>query len=206
MSIYPVVCNWIKLRKSDEVQQKFAIELREILTEYIESADICSLSLEINQETMLHIDSCVLNDKNLLRSSDKNLDSRPYSVTHFATFYSHICRYSEAESLYTRALAGNKRIFGERHLETLKAEANLGNRFRNSDRHSKAEALYRRALIHFEEAVRAKHPDALKLVGNRASLYLNLERYDDGELCANRRWLGMTRSLERCTPRHYVQW
>jgi hypothetical protein len=54
-SIYPVVRDWMKLRKSNHMQQQFAPELAVMPVSYMEKVAIDDISLETKQETNLHL-------------------------------------------------------------------------------------------------------------------------------------------------------
>src|SRR5436305_14940597 len=114
-SIHPIVRDWIKLRKSQFKQQHMVMELIHTLTAYLKEIDVKELSLETNQETALHIDACILSDKDIFEGScSASLDSLPESESLFASFYSNQGRYDEAEKLYKRALAGMEALVGQK--------------------------------------------------------------------------------------------
>lgn len=74
-SFHPVVRDWIRLRKSNTMRQQFVMKWIMALTHYLEDVSNNNLPLETNQETILHIDSCVRNEREFLeRSSNTGLD------------------------------------------------------------------------------------------------------------------------------------
>src|SRR5436305_7774428 len=108
-SIHPIVRDWIKLRKSQFKQQHMVMELIHTLTAYLKEIDVKELSLGTNQETALHIDSCILSDKDIFEgSSSASPELLSESESLFASFYRDQGRYNEAEKLYERALAENE--------------------------------------------------------------------------------------------------
>src|SRR2546429_443658 len=125
-SIHPIVRDWIRLRKSQFKQQQMVMELIHALTVYLKEIDVNELSLETNQETALHIDSCILSDKDIFEgSSSASPQFLSESESLFASFYRDQGRYNEAEKLYERALAGFEEELGPKHPYTLQTVKNL---------------------------------------------------------------------------------
>ena len=169
-SIHPVVRDWLKLRKNNNIRQKFATELKIMLTHYLIAVADNDLSLKIDQETLLHIDSCVQNGGEIFkRSSNTGLDDYLVSASLFADFYLRQGRYDEAEKLFKRALAESEKL-DLKHLETLTAVQNLATVYRIKGRYNEAEELYKRALTGREEKLGLKHPHTLHTVLNLESL------------------------------------
>ena len=70
----------------------------------------------------------------------------PLVVNNLADICQAQRRYSEAESLYRRALATNQRLLGPDHPDTAKIINDLGTLYFEQKNYGKAETLYRRAL------------------------------------------------------------
>ncbi|MCJ1231793.1 hypothetical protein MMC12_008472 [Toensbergia leucococca] len=195
-SLHPVVGDWLKLRKEREEQRLYAEEFTGLLTCYIEGIRFGGLNLQVKQETLLHINACVQNDRETvgdLRGSA--LEHRSYSTSLFASCYQFSGRYDDAEELYKRALAGREEQLGPDHPDTLGTVENLAIVYRNKGRYDDAEELYKRALAGNEEQLGPDHPDTLRTVQNLANVYSNKGRYDDAEELYKRALAGREEQL-----------
>ena len=200
-AIHPVVRDWIQIRKSRGARQQFAEEFITTLESYLQNVDNDNLTLETKQETLLHIDSCVRSNKDLLSGSSRwSLDDHPSAASWFAGFYRDQGRYNEAEKLYERALTGNEEKLGATHPDTLRTVVNLAIVYRNQGRYDEAEKLYERALTGNEEKLGATHPDTLRTVENLANVYRNQGRYDEAEKLYERALTGREEKLGATHP------
>ena len=200
-AIHPVVRDWIQIRKSRGARQQFAEEFITTLESYLENVDNSNLTLETKQETLLHINSCVRSNKDLLSGSSRwSLDDRPSAASWFADFYRDQGRYNEAEKLYERALTGSEERLGATHPNTLGTVENLAIVYQNQGRYDEAEKLYERALSGNEERLGATHPDTLRTVQNLAIVYQNQGRYDEAEKLYERALSGSEEKLGATHP------
>jgi tetratricopeptide (TPR) repeat protein len=181
-SLHPVVRDWIKLRKSRDMQQQFAAESTTALANYLQNIHNNEISLEIQQETALHIDACVQNAKEFLEGLPYfTLSYLPSKASWFAGFYRNQGRYDEAEELYKRVLAGREGKLGPTHPDTLGTVENLANVLTDKGRYDEAEELYKRALAGREGKLGPTHPDTLRTVENLAIVLADKGRYDEAE-------------------------
>ncbi|KAI9858972.1 MAG: hypothetical protein M1824_003973 [Vezdaea acicularis] len=199
-SIHPVVRDWIKLRKSHDLQQQFALESIVALSEYLEDVGDAVLSLEVNQETILHIDACVQNERELLERQLLGFEHCPGSGLLFAFFYTGQGRYGEAEELYNRALKGQEEKLGRGHPDTLRTVQNLAIVYEDQGRYGEAKELFERALKGQEEKLGRGHPDTLRTVQSLAIVYHQQGRYDEAEELYNQALKGWEEKLGRGHP------
>ena len=201
ISIHPVICDWIKLRKSFSVQNEFATELATALTNYLKDIDFDLLSLETRLETVRHIDSCILSDRKLSQTSNQILGCLPGSLSLFARFYRHHGRYNEAEGLYRRALLVNKGNLGVTDLVTLRTMHELAIVLSSKGQYDEAESLYTQILVERETRLGKVHPETLRIVGNLGLNYGRQGQYNEAEsllkraLKGNEECLGLTHSV-----------
>lgn len=182
-SIHPVVRDWIQIRKSRETRQRLAQESMITLTSYLRSVDSRNLPFETNQETLLHIDSCVRHDKDLLSGlSDRGLDNSWIINFRFANFYGDQDRYDEAEKLYERALTIAEKKRGAADPRTLDIMNGLANTYYYQNRYDESEKLsrsiYNFFLINSEKTPNVHDHGALE---NLANVYVHQRRYDEAE-------------------------
>ena len=168
-SIHPVVCDWLKLRKSKILQQQFAAESIKVLTNYLSNVNR-ELLFELIQEATLHISACVQNDREVLKGSNLSLDNNPYSAYRFAGFCLDQGLYDEAENLYGQALAESKRILGLESPYTLRTMGNLAIVYRRKAKYGEAEKLYKQALAGLEKSLGPQHPSTERVRANLAAL------------------------------------
>ena len=186
ISIHPVICDWIKLRRNSSVQHKFAIELGTALTHYLENTDVHLLSLEARMETLRHIDSCILTDRKLSQSSSQILDCHPISLSLFARFYSFHGRYNEAEGLYKRALAVNEERIGAMSPENAHIMQDLAWVLSRNGQYDEAERLYEQILVEREKRFGEVDTETLLAVENLGQNYVEQGRYNKAESSLNR--------------------
>ena len=178
-SIHPVVRDWIQVRKSRETRQQIAEEFITTLESYLKNVDNNKLSLETKQETLLHIDSCVGHNKELLSgTSSSSLEDRPAAVSWFVSLYEYQGRYNEAEELCERALMNSEEKLGAMHSDTLRAMVDLANVYYYQRRYGEAEKLYERRLIS-EKKLGDSY--TLGTMQNLANVYSSQGRYEEAE-------------------------
>ena len=205
ISIHPVVCDWIKLRKSLSVQHEFATELTTALTDYLEGVDVGLLSLETRLETVRHMDSCILSDGKLAQSSSQILDSLPHSLSHFSRLYRYQGRYNEAENLCRRALAVNKEKHEVTDLATLPLMQDLADVLFKKGQYDEAESLDTQVLVEREMRFGKLHTETLRSVENLGINYRRQGRYSEAEsllkraLKGNQNTLGSMHADTLCT-------
>ena len=195
ISIHPVVCDWIKLRQSSGMRHMFATELTIALTDYLGDTSVDLLSLETRLETVRHIDSCILGDRELAQTSNQVLDYLPSSLLLFAYFYYNHGRYNEAEGLCRRALLWHKEKLGVTDLATLRRMQDLADVLRIQGRYDEAESLYTQILVERETRLGKVHTETLKTVESLGLNYLSQGRYDEAEISLERALKGNEESL-----------
>ena len=184
-SIHPVVRDWIQIRKSREARQRFAQESIITLVSYLRGVDSKNSPFGTNQETVLHIDSCVRHDKDLLaRSSDRGLDKSLNAALLFANFYLIQGRYEDAEKLYKRVLPNAEEKPGAADPDTLGITNNLATVYGRQGQYDEAEKLYERVLMNVEKTPGVVGLNALSTMENLANVYSEQRRHDEAEkLC-----------------------
>ncbi len=90
-------------------------------------------------------------------------------------------RYTEAEPLFRKALAGYEEALGAKHSFTASALSRLGGNLGAQGRPKEAERLYRQALAVYEEVLGPRHPNTAKSYGNLASILDTQGRYKEAE-------------------------
>jgi tetratricopeptide (TPR) repeat protein len=119
-----------------------------MLASYLKKVAIDEIPLETKQETLLHLDTCVQHNRELvegLSHFDHHLDI----ASSFAkSYYSQAC-YGEAVELFKRALATREGKLGGTHPNTLKTAEHLANAYRHQGLYNEAENLFKRILTAF---------------------------------------------------------
>jgi len=100
------------------------------------------------------------------------------TYNNLAKYYQKQGLYDEAEELYLKALAINKRILGSEHTFTIMNIANLAELYRWKKSYIKAEPLYFEALGLYKKLWGEEHPDIASIYNNLAGFYFNLENFD----------------------------
>lgn len=109
-SLHPVVRDWIKLRKGNGVRRNYTLEAFMMLKAFLKHVDHPDgLPLAVQQETTLHLDTCVQNEKELSEISLQH-DELEW-LYDFGVFYMRQCRYDDADVILKRML----RIHEEKH-------------------------------------------------------------------------------------------
>jgi tetratricopeptide (TPR) repeat protein len=108
-------------------------------------------------------------------------------------------RYTEAEGMFERALAGHEEALGPKHTSTLGTVNDLGVLYRVQGRLPEAEAMYRRALAGREEALGPKHTSTLGTVNDLGVLYRDQGRLPEAEAMYRRALAGKEEALG---PKH----
>ncbi|KAG9657517.1 hypothetical protein KCV03_g10180, partial [Aureobasidium melanogenum] len=104
-------------------------------------------------------------------------------------------RYTEAEEMYERALAGRGKALGPEHTSTLDTVNNLGSLYRRQGRLAEAEAMYKRALAGYEKALGREHTSTLSTVNNLGNLYRDQGRLAEAEEMYRRALEGKEKAL-----------
>src|SRR5438034_11789438 len=95
----------------------------------IRDTDSENLPLSARQELLGHVDSCVENARQYLKSPGGKIafgGVKEGFQTLFASFYSRQNRHAEAEKLFTEALVCQERELGHFHVETICTMNELG--------------------------------------------------------------------------------
>ena len=88
------------------------------------------------------------------------------SLNNIATLYYDQGHYSEAEPLYTQALALRRRILGEEHPDVASSLNNLGDLYRSQGHYSEAECLFLQAIIRALRCLGEDHPNTQIFISN----------------------------------------
>ncbi|THW71051.1 hypothetical protein D6D19_07467, partial [Aureobasidium pullulans] len=99
-------------------------------------------------------------------------------------------RLVEAETMYTRALAGHEKALGAEHTDTLRTVNNLGALYSDQGKLAEAEAMYNRALAGYEKALGVEHADTLRTVNNLGALYSDQGKLAEAETMYTRALAG----------------
>ncbi|KAH0556456.1 hypothetical protein GP486_005631, partial [Trichoglossum hirsutum] len=198
-SIHPLICDWMKLRKGAEVRLRI-IELTNMLATFLEGHDFNDLPLEVNQETIRHVDAWVEANENILQDSFETVLTMPRkSIGLFAGLYLSQGRYEGARQLYRRELEGLEEKLGPKHPDTLSAANGLACVYSKQGSYEEAEQLYRRALEGREDKLGPKHLDTLGTVHNLAIVHWNQGRYEEADQLYRRALEGREKELG---PKH----
>ena len=187
-SIHPVVRDWVQLRKSRKTRQRFAQEFIETLSSYLADIDIDLLDLETKQETLLHIDGCIEYDKELLSGSSYSSldDNYTNAASRFAKLYAHQRRDGEMTKLLERAMSGNLKKLGTKHIATLWARVDLATAYRYQGRLDEAEQICDQLLNDAEESLGATHHLTLGSTTELAAVYSSQRRHNEAEELYNK--------------------
>ncbi|KAG9747968.1 purine and uridine phosphorylase, partial [Aureobasidium melanogenum] len=104
-------------------------------------------------------------------------------------------RYTGAEEMYERALAGYEKALGSEHTSTLDTVNNLGNLYADQARLKDAEGMYERALAGSEKALGPEHTSTIDTVNNLGLLYRDQGRLKDAEGMYERALAGSEKAL-----------
>lgn len=104
-----------------------------------------------------------------------------YTANYAANFLKETACYTEAESLYRKALDFYEKNCAEEHSEIAIALNNLAELLRVTDRIEEAEPLYRRVLKIYEKNYGEEHPDIAIALNNLALLMDSTNRVDEAE-------------------------
>ena len=199
-SVHPVVRDWIQTRKSREIRQQLVKESIIMLTTYLQSVDFNDLPLETKQETLLHVDSCVRHDRDLLSgSSHWSFDDDWIAASWFAVFYIHQGRYDEAEKLYGRALVNAKEKLEAADSEISRIMIDLASVYRYQGRYNEAEKLHKQVLIDVEKTPGFEASTKLATMQRIANTYSQQGQYEETKKLYER---GLTDYEEKLGVRH----
>ena len=195
ISIHPVICDWIRCRRSLSLQKEFAAEMTKALTDYLEDIDVDLLSLEMRLEIVRHIDSCISSDRKLPQNSSQVSDSLPRSLSLFAEIYCNLGQYNKAEGLYRRVLLVSEGKLGAPDLSNLGIKQDLGNVLFRQGRYDEAESLYKDLLIQWETRLGKMHVVTLRAVMDLGRSCYRKGRFDEAESLMKRIAKGREESL-----------
>lgn len=187
-SIHPVVRDWIRLRKNQDVQQKFAVEAIKALAQYIgHIVDFDSLDLDLKQEIFQHSDACIDHDQALVEVlSESNPEYQLDPEIWFAYVHVQQGRYDEAIKWSGRALTRYKEHFGPRDINTLKVMHALAQNYHLQGQEAKAVELSESVLLEYEKQLGPQHMRTLKTTQLLVLIYSDLNRYDEAEQMCKR--------------------
>lgn len=196
-SIHPVVRDWIRLRKNQDVRQKFAVEAIKALAQYLEDIDDFDLlDLDLRQEISLHTDACICHEKAFVEVlSERDPEYQLDLEIRFAYVHVHEGRYDEAVQRFERALARHKEYFGPQDLSTLKVMHTLSESYYLQGQIDKAIEISERVLVEFEKQLGPQHRRTVQATQLLVLIYLNLKRYDEAEHMCKRALARMETAL-----------
>ena len=90
-------------------------------------------------------------------------------------------KYTEAESLYKRALAIREKALGPEHPSVARSLNNLAGLYRAQGRYAEAEPLYQRSLAILERILGPEHPHVAQSLNSLAAFYQAQRRYAEAE-------------------------
>jgi tetratricopeptide (TPR) repeat protein len=181
-SVHPLVCEWMKFRKKLDYQQTSIMEMATMLTNYLRTISFVDLPLHIRQETISHIDACILNEQ-IFCGEGLNIGLTAFSdsARHFASVYFEEGRYKQGKRLLEQALIAKVKKFGLSHLETLNATNDVCAAYIDMRQPKEAEMLLRLAVADCEKGYGTRHFETLRMVSNLAISYFEQERYNKAE-------------------------
>ena len=181
-SVHPLVCEWMKFRKKLDRQQNSIMEMAEMLTNYLRNPSSVDKLLHIRQETISHIDACILNEK-IFCGEELNigLTALSDSARRFASVYFEEGRYKQGKRLLEQGLTAKVKKFGLGHLETLNAINDICIAYIDMGQPKEAEMLLRLVVAACEKAHGTRHFETLRMVSNLAISYFEQERYSKAE-------------------------
>ena len=88
-----------------------------------------------------------------------------------ATIYDGLGRYSEAEPLYLKALAGERRVLGDAHSQTCQTFSRLASMYMRQRRYPEAESAALAAYQGYAKGLGAGHERTRSVAEQLADLY-----------------------------------
>ncbi|MFC1634821.1 tetratricopeptide repeat protein [Planctomycetota bacterium] len=122
--------------------------------------------------------------KSFERWSDKQYSTHTrigYAAHQIACFLNYAALYTEAETLYRRALSIDEKRYSKEHPEVAARLNNLAELLRATNRMIEAEPLYRKALSINEKNFSKEHPNIAACLNNLALLLKTTNRMDEAE-------------------------
>jgi tetratricopeptide (TPR) repeat protein len=182
-SIHPLVGEWLKCCKKQTERRELILETCEVLCAYLGTVYVDDLHLQIRQETLAHIDACVLNEKNFCaRALDTYFRKSPWSATCFAGVYYAEGRYNQAARLFEQIFLAAKRKWGFKNSKTLVAAEDLANTYATLHRPCIAEALFVPVLSGYENEFGTEHFRTARVTTSLAIVLTDQERWNEAEL------------------------
>lgn len=133
-----------------------------------------NLPLSARQELLGHMDSCVENARQFLKTPESKAAHgglKEGFQTALASFYSRQDRHADAEKLFTEALVYQRRELGNFHIETMCTMNELGALYLKMGDVENAEFMLTESLRAKERALGPDHPRTLNTVTNIGNLY-----------------------------------
>jgi len=195
-TIHPIVRDWVIHRNEKPRRQWATIELTKMLVTYLRSPAQLEMPVEANQETALHIDTCIMHDADYVESSTGTaIMSLPRTASAFGRFYRKQGRYPESERLMRQALAAEKEINTDDHPDTLAAAESLALLCRRQGNYAEAEELFDGVLAGKEAMLGHNHIDTFRTIQNLGNLYGDQGRYLNAEQFLERALEGLQSNL-----------
>jgi len=116
-------------------------------------------------------------------------------MSNLANIYNSRGKYAQAETLFSQAVATERRVLGPEHPETLLSMANLANVYESQGKFAQAEALFSQTLSIQRRVLGPEHPDTLYTLSGMAFLYQRHGGYDSAETYAAQALAGRRRAL-----------
>ncbi|MBD2493849.1 tetratricopeptide repeat protein [Nostoc sp. FACHB-280] len=107
------------------------------------------------------------------------------SLNNLANLYRSQGKYSEAEPFCIEALALNRKLLGEEHLDVAINLNNLANLYTSQGKYSEAEPFYIEALVLKRKLLGEEHPSVATSLNNLAELYNSQGKYSEAESLHN---------------------
>ena len=95
--------------------------------------------------------------------------------------YMHQGKFTKAEDMYVRALAGYEKALGPKHTSTLNTVNNLGRLYRDQGKLREAEDMLMRALTGFEKALGPEHFSTLLTLNNLGISYADQGKFTEAK-------------------------
>ena len=95
-------------------------------------------------------------------------DERLAALMNLATALDNEGKHAEAEEIYRKMLAVQKRVLGKDHFNTLMTASNLPITLKKQGKHAEAEEMYRETLVVQRRVLGDDHPHTLATASNVA--------------------------------------
>jgi tetratricopeptide (TPR) repeat protein len=166
--------DWLQLRKSIKLRQEMSFNAISMTASLIRDTDSENLPLSARQELLGHVDSCVENAHQFLKTPESKTAHgglKEGFQTALASFYSRQDRHADAEKLFTEALVYQQRELGNFHIETMCTMNELGALYLKMGDVENAKFMLTESLQAKERVLGPDHPRTLNTVNNIGNLY-----------------------------------